>query len=62
MELGVAIKDGLLDPTTHRLMKMVASYVSTTYQIRQDLMDLKSAVFENVDDASCQRIVNVIKT
>jgi len=62
MELRIAIRDGLLDPKTHRIMKMMASYISTTYGLAPDGMDLEGALFENVDNALCQKIVNDIKT
>jgi hypothetical protein len=41
---------------THRIMKMVASYVSTTYQIWPTGMDLEGALFE-IDNALCPKIV-----
>jgi len=62
MELRIAIRDGLLDPMTHRVMKMMASYVSAVYGITPDGMDLEGALFENVDDALCRKIIDDIKT
>jgi hypothetical protein len=62
MELRIAIRDGLLDPKTHRIMKMMASYVSAVYGITPDGMDLEGALFENVDDALCRKIIDDIKT
>jgi len=62
MELRIAIRDGLLDPKTHRIMKMMASYVSAAYGITPDGMDLEGALFENVDDALCRKIIDDIKT
>jgi CheY-specific phosphatase CheX len=62
MELRVAIRDGLLDRKTHRIMKMVASYVSAVYGLTPDGIDLEGAVFENVDEALCQKIVSDIET
>jgi hypothetical protein len=61
MELRVAVKDDLLDPKTHRIMKMMASYVSATYQIRPIGMDLEGAAFE-VDEALCRKIASDVKT
>ncbi len=61
MELRVAVRDGLLDPKTHRVMKMMASYVSTTYQIWPIGMDLEGAAFE-VDEALCRKIASDLKT
>ncbi len=60
MELRIAIKDGLLDPFTHKLMKWITSYISTTYQIWPEGMDLEGALFE-IDDALCRKIVKDIK-
>jgi hypothetical protein len=62
MELRIAIREGLLDGKTHRIMKMMASYVSAVYGITPDGMDLEGALFENVDDALCRKIVDDIKT
>jgi hypothetical protein len=61
MELRIAIRDGLLDPKTHRIMKMMVSYVSSTYGIKPDGMDLEGALF-NVDEDLCEEIVNDIET
>jgi len=61
MELRVAVRDGLLDPKTHRIMKMMASYVSSTYGIKPEGMDLEGALFENIDNALCRKIVDDIK-
>jgi hypothetical protein len=61
MEFRVAVRDGLLDPKTHRIMKMMASYVSATYQIRPIGMDLEGAAFE-IDDALCRKIAKDVKT
>ncbi len=61
MELRIVIKDGLLDPKTHRIMKMMVSYVSSTYQIWPVGMDLEGAAFE-LDDAICQKIAEDVKT
>jgi len=46
MELRIAVRDGLLDPKTHRIMKMMASYVSSTYEVTPDGMDLEDALFQ----------------
>jgi hypothetical protein len=62
MELRNAIREGLLDPMTHRIMKMMTSYISTMYGLAPDGMDLEGALFENVDNALCRKIVNDIKT
>jgi hypothetical protein len=43
-------------------MKMMASYVSAVYGLTPDGMDLEGAVFENVDEALCQKIVSDIET
>jgi hypothetical protein len=61
MELRIVIRDGLLDPKTHRIMKMMASYVSSRYQIWPIGMDLEGAAFE-LDDATCQKIAEDVKT
>ena len=61
MELRIAIRDGLLDPKTHRVMKIMASYVSSRYQIWPIGMDLEGAAFE-LDDATCQKIAEDVKT
>jgi len=60
MELRVVVKDGLLDPKTHRIMKMMASYVSATYQIRPIGMDLEGTAFE-VEPQLCRKIVDDIE-
>ena len=60
MELRIAVRDGLLDPKTHRIMKMMASYVSSTYEVTPDGMDLEGALF-GIDDNLCQEIANDIK-
>jgi hypothetical protein len=41
---------------------MMASYVSAVYGLTPDGMDLEGAVFENVDEALCQKIVSDIET
>ncbi len=46
---------------THRIMKMMASYVSAVYGITPVGMDLEGALFE-VDDALCQKIADDVKT
>jgi len=61
MELRIAIKDGLLDPVSHRVMKMITSYISATYELKPDGMDLEGALFENIDNALCRKIVDDIK-
>ncbi len=61
MELRIAIREGLLDGKTHRIMKMMTSYVSSTYQIWPVGMDLEGAAFE-LDDAICQKIAEDVKT
>jgi len=60
MELRIAVRDGLLDPKTHRIMKMMASYVSAVYGITPEGMDLEGALF-GIDDDLCQEIANDIK-
>jgi len=59
MELRIVIRDGLLDGKTHRIMKMMASYVTAVYGIAPEGMDLEGALFA-VDD--CREIANDIKT
>ena len=61
MELRIAIRDGLLDPKTHRIMKMMASYVTAVYGITPEGMDLEGALFA-VDEDVCREIANDIKT
>jgi hypothetical protein len=46
---------------THRVMKMMASYVSAVYGLMPDEVDLEGALFE-VDNASCQKIADDVKT
>ena len=46
---------------THRIMKMMASYVSAVYGITPVGMDLEGALFE-IDNASCQKIADDVKT
>jgi hypothetical protein len=60
MELRIAVRDGLLDPKTHRIMKMMASYVSAVYGITPEGMDLEGALF-GIDDDLCRKIVDDIK-
>ena len=61
MELRVAVRDGLLDLVSHRVMKMITSYISATYELKPDGMDLEGALFENIDDGLCRKIVDDIK-
>ena len=61
MELRVAIKDGLLDHFTHKLMKMTTSYISATYQIWPIGMDLEGAAFELADEELCRKIIDDVK-
>jgi len=61
MELRVAIKDGLLDHFTHKLMKMTTSYISVTYQIWPIGMDLEGAAFELADEELCRKIIDDVK-
>jgi hypothetical protein len=61
MELRIAIKDGLLDPKTHRIMKMVTSYVSAMYGLTPDGMDLEGALFQT-DAELCRKIVKDVKS
>lgn len=60
MELRVGIREGLLDNMTHRIMKMLVSYISTTYNIRPALMDLEGAIFD-VDKELCYKVTGDIK-
>lgn len=59
MELRIAIKDGLLDPFTHKLMKWITSYVSAVYGITPDGMDLEGALFQT---ELCRKIVKDVKS
>jgi hypothetical protein len=61
MELRVVIQDGLLSTSTHRMMKMIASYISSKYAIMPDLMDLEGAVWYDIDKSLCTKIVNDVK-
>ena len=61
MELRIVVRDGLLDRKTHRIMKMLASYVSSKYKIWPIGMDLEGAAFE-LDNATCQKIAEDVKT
>jgi hypothetical protein len=61
MELRIGVQEGLLDRQTHRIMKMLVSYVSVTYNIRPGLIDLEGAIFDDVDEKLCIKIVNDIK-
>jgi aromatic ring hydroxylase len=61
MELRIAIRDGLLDQKTHRVMKMMASYVSAVYGITPDGMDLEGALFQT-DAELCRKIVKDVKS
>jgi hypothetical protein len=61
MELRIAIREGLLDPMTHRIMKMMASYVSSKYEVTPDGMDLEGALFQT-DAELCRKIAKDIKT
>ena len=61
MELRVVIRDGMLDGKTHRIMKMMASYISAVYGLTPEGMDLEGALFENVDDALCRKIADDVK-
>ena len=42
-------------------MKMITSYISATYDLKPDGMDLEGALFENIDDGLCRKIVDDIK-
>ena len=61
MELRVVVRDGLLDPKTHRIMKMMASYVSAVHGITPDGMDLEGALFQT-DAELCRKIVKDVKS
>jgi len=62
MELRVVVRDGLLDPVSHRVMKMITSYISATYDLKPEGMDLEGALFENIDNGLCRKIVDDIET
>jgi hypothetical protein len=57
----VVVRDGLLDLVSHRVMKMITSYISATYDLKPDGMDLEGALFENIDNGLCRKIVDDIK-
>jgi hypothetical protein len=61
MELRIGVQEGLLDPKTHRIMKLVVSYVSAIYSMQPGLMDLEGAIFDDVDEMLCRKIVNDVK-
>jgi len=61
MELRVGVSEGLLDPKTHRIMKSIVAYISATYDMRPGLMDLEGAIFDDVDELTCNKIVDDIK-
>jgi hypothetical protein len=61
MELRIGVQEGLLDPQTHRVMKMIVSYVSTMYNIRPGLMDLEGAIFDDVDKMLCVKIIDDVR-
>jgi hypothetical protein len=42
-------------------MKTLASYISTTYNIRPGLMDLEGTIFDDIDEELCLKIVDDIK-
>ncbi len=60
MELRVVVRDGLLDPFTHKLMKWITSYVSAVYGLTPDGMDLEGALFQT-DAELCRKIVKDVK-
>jgi hypothetical protein len=60
MELRIGIQEGLLDKTTHKLMKMMTSYISHKYEIWPAFMDLE-AIFE-VDEQLCAKIIDDVKS
>jgi len=61
MELRVGIKEGLLDNVTHRVMKMLVSYISSMYELQPAFMDLEGAIFDNVDGELCYKIADDVK-
>jgi hypothetical protein len=61
MELRVGIQEGMLDRTTHRVMKMIVSYISSMYELQPALMDLEGGVFDDIDKELCHKIVDDIK-
>jgi hypothetical protein len=61
MELRVVVRDGLLDPFTHKLMKWITSYVSAVYGITPVGMDLEGALFQT-DAELCRKIVKDVKS
>jgi hypothetical protein len=60
MELRIVIREGLLSPFTHKLMKWITSYVSATYGIVPIGMDLEGSAFELSDD-KCQKIAKDVR-
>jgi hypothetical protein len=61
MELRIGIQEGLLDTSTHKAMKMIVGYISTMYNLKPALMDLEGAIFENVDEVLCSKIMDDVK-
>ena len=61
MELRIGIQEGLLDKTTHKLMKMITSYISRKYNILPAFMDLEGAIFD-VDEQLCAKIIDDVKS
>jgi len=62
MELRIGIQEGLLDNMTHRVMKLIVSYISTKYNLTPGLMDLEGAIFDDVDEELCYKIMDDVKT
>jgi hypothetical protein len=61
MELRIGVQEGLLDRVTHRVMKMMVSYIATKYNIQPGLVDLEGAVFDDIDKELCYKIADDIK-
>jgi hypothetical protein len=60
MELRIVVSE--LDPKTHRIMKSIVTYISTTYDVRPGLMDLEGAIFDDVNMELCNKIVDDVMT
>jgi len=58
--LRIVIREGLLSPFTHKLMKWITSYVSAAYGIVPIGMDLEGSAFELNDD-KCQKIAKDVR-
>ena len=60
MELRIGVREGLFDPHTHRVMKMIVSYISSMYELQPALMDLEGAIFD-VNGELCYKIADDVE-